>query len=70
MGYLRTRLREFVVDERGEDLVDYMLLGAVIGLAGAAAFQTLMGAMNGAYDSRETHINSIWVTPEPTGGGS
>jgi Flp pilus assembly pilin Flp len=67
MGNVRTLLREFVNDERGEDLVDYMLLGGVIGLAGAAAFQFLMGSLQGAYNSRETNINSIWKTPEPSG---
>jgi Flp pilus assembly pilin Flp len=70
MSDLQALLREFVVDDRGVDLVDYMLLGGVIGLAGAAAFQALTGAMQGAYNSRETHINSIWVTPDPSGGGS
>jgi Flp pilus assembly pilin Flp len=57
--------RSLLEDERGQDLIEYALLSATIGLAGIAVFNTLGGAMLTAYTNWNTATPAIADMPEP-----
>jgi len=57
-------------DEQGQDLIEYALLTAVIGLAGVAVFGLLLGVISNTYGSQEGAVNDRWVPSDPGAGGS
>lgn len=57
-------------DERAQDLIEYALLTAVIGFAGAAVFGVILGVISNTYGSQETAVNDRWVPSDPAAGGS
>ena len=66
----RSIVRRLLADDAGQDLVEYALLTAAIGLAGAAIFPVLLSSIATAYTNWGGNVNSIWVPPAPSGGGS
>lgn len=60
-----TRLLICLLDERGEDLIEYALLGATIAFVGVAAFNALGVAMNSSYASWDTAAQDLWEIPDP-----
>ena len=67
------RFAAFLADDHGQDLVEYALLAAFIGIAGWAILLTIPNTMATAYtnwQSPTTGVPSLWQPPEPTGGGS
>ena len=71
MSVLRWRrgLLAFWLDERGQDLIEYALLTASIGLAGAATWPLVEGAIGAAYRALDANTQSLWEPPPPSGGG-
>ena len=63
---MRRRLLEFVRDERGQDVVEYALLTASIGLAGAAAWPLVVDAIGNTYAQFDTNTQGLWETPNPS----
>jgi Flp pilus assembly pilin Flp len=51
-------------DDRGQDIVEYTLLGATVALASLALMNLLPGIMNAVYVSWDTVTQSIWY-PDP-----
>jgi len=64
MALLRALSRLFH-DERGQDLIEYALLSAAIGLAGVAVFNVTGGVMQTAYTNWVTAANTAADMPEP-----
>ena len=64
----RTLLRRWLTEDEGQDLLEYVLLGATIGFAGVLAFNFLSDAMNGTYASWDTAVQSdeLVEVPDPT----
>jgi Flp pilus assembly pilin Flp len=62
--------RRFLLEERGQDLIEYALLTAVIGFAGLAVFDVLRAAIGTTYASWEASTNDLWQPPDPIGAGS
>ena len=65
-------ITRFAADDGGQDLVEYALLAAFIGVAGWAVLMTLPGVMGDTYDSwvNPNNPNSVpgrWDPPEPAG---
>ncbi len=60
-------VRALVADERGQDLVEYALLGTFVGLVGVAAFSSLETAIQNTYATWNTNNNSNWQMPAPGG---
>jgi Flp pilus assembly pilin Flp len=58
-------LRRFLKDERGQDLVEYGLLAAIIAIAGALILPQIAPKMNTAYQNWGTQVYNIWVPPPP-----
>ena len=66
-------LARFVGDDGGQDLVEYALLAAFIGVAGWAVLLTIPGVIGATYASWLDPTNGVpgkWDPPEPTGAGS
>ena len=58
-------MARLVVNDRGQDLIEYALLTAFIGLAGAAALNLVAASMNTTYDGWGTGINNLWEPEAP-----
>jgi Flp pilus assembly pilin Flp len=50
---------------RGNDLVEYALLGATIGLAAVAAWDAMGEAILAAYSSWGTSVQELWEPNDP-----
>jgi Flp pilus assembly pilin Flp len=65
---MRALFLRLLRDEDGQDIVEYVLLTAFIGLTGVAAFPLMLQAMGAAYQAWEGGMNSLWETPAPSAG--
>ena len=63
-------LRRLLAEEDGQDLIEYALLSAFIGLAGVAVFSGISSSMQTAYDSWEANANSTPLVEMPPPAGS
>jgi Flp pilus assembly pilin Flp len=59
-----------LADESGQDLVEYGLLGAIVGIASVVTWQLLASAVGSAYGATDSDVQGISAcTPNPGGGG-
>jgi Flp pilus assembly pilin Flp len=56
-------------DDRGQDLIEYALLTAAIGVAGAATWPLIEQSIGRAYRALDTNTQNLWEPPPPSGGG-
>lgn len=63
------RARRWLFDSRGQDLIEYALLSAAIGLAGWAGLNYLTSAMNSTYSSWDTTTQTCEVIELPCPAG-
>jgi hypothetical protein len=64
-------LARFIAEDGAQDLVEYALLAAFIGIAGWAVLMTLpnvMGATYGSWMDPTVGVPSRWDPPEPGAG--
>jgi len=64
-------LPRFIAEDGAQDLVEYALLAAFIGIAGWAVLMTLpnvMGATYGSWMDPTVGVPSRWDPPEPAAG--
>jgi pilus assembly protein Flp/PilA len=54
-------IQNFVADESGQDLIEYALVAALIGLASVATLKTVATAVQGVYTSITTALNAAVV---------
>jgi Flp pilus assembly pilin Flp len=62
-----------VADDQGQDVVEYALLAAFIGIAGYVALGAISGTVAAVYASwvdPAAGVPSLWDPPAPAGGGS
>jgi Flp pilus assembly pilin Flp len=59
-----TFVRRLWIDDRGQDLVEYLLLGATIALAGLAAMQAFPAMAGALYAGWDTAQQNLWY-PQP-----
>jgi Flp pilus assembly pilin Flp len=57
-------LQRVLTDDRGQDLVEYVLLGSLIAFAGLAAMQAFPGIASAVYASWDNAQQSLWY-PQP-----
>ena len=62
---MTTLLTRLLVDETGQDLIEYALLTGAIGLAGVVGVNLLGAAINATYTSWDTGVNNLWEVPAP-----
>jgi len=69
----RGLLARFGADDGGQDLIEYALIAAFIGIAGWAVLMTLPGVIGSTYASWLDPNNGVpgqWDPPEPASAGS
>jgi Flp pilus assembly pilin Flp len=69
---MRLHLRRLLLDESGQDLVEYMLLTTLIGIAAVVGVNALGDAVNFVYISWDTAMQdpAVVEVPDPVGAGS
>jgi Flp pilus assembly pilin Flp len=66
----RDLIARFVQDENGQDIIEYGLLAAFIGVVGILAWQSISGQISAHYTGWDTAIQTRSAcTPDPGGGG-
>ena len=60
-----TLLRRLWIDDGGQDLVEYVLLGATVALAGVAAMQAFPGIVSALYAGWDNAQQSLWYPQSP-----
>jgi Flp pilus assembly pilin Flp len=58
-------LERLFADRRGQDLVEYALLGASLALAGFLVMSTMDDVINAVYTSWDTATQAIWEPEDP-----
>jgi Flp pilus assembly pilin Flp len=70
VALVTTPIRELFVrfwsDEAGQDLIEYALLTATIGLAGATVWSVMDTAISSTYTSNVDGANEQWESPAPS----
>jgi Flp pilus assembly pilin Flp len=56
-----------ICDDRGQDVIEYALLTAAIGLAGVAAWPLITTAIGVNYQGLDTETQDLWEMPNPAG---
>ena len=54
-----------VLDDRGQDLVEYALLSGIVGLAGILVFPVIAGKMGAAYTTWQSGAQTAWEPCAP-----
>ena len=57
--------RRFLLDDSGQDLIEYGLLASIIGIAGALIFPSIKTAMGLRFSEWGTQVNNLWASPSP-----
>jgi Flp pilus assembly pilin Flp len=59
-----------LLDESGQDVVEYALLSAIVGIASILTWQALVTSVGNAYSGADADVQSLSAcTPDPGGGG-
>jgi pilus assembly protein Flp/PilA len=58
--------RRLLADERGQDLIEYALLAAIIGIAGSLALQQFSGKVGNAFTNWGGQAYNAWEPSAPT----
>lgn len=64
-----TMFTRLLVDDRGQDIIEYALLTAAIGIAGAVTWPLITDAIGAAYAAFDADTQAIWEVPDPGQGG-
>ncbi len=56
MKNLKQLLNNLVVDESGQDLIEYALVAALVGLGAVASMRTLANSINNAFSTVGTNL--------------
>jgi Flp pilus assembly pilin Flp len=65
----RSLVTRFVYDETGQDLIEYGLLAATIGIAGVLVFPLIQARLAPAFSGWGTAVQTICTPADPGGGG-
>lgn len=58
-----------IADDRGQDLIEYVLLTAIIGVAGLLVLSTLPTTMHTRYTNRNAAVQNAWQPCPPLPAG-
>jgi len=64
------QFRRLLLEDDGQDVVEYALLTAFIGFSGAAAWNAMRASLSGAYTGVSGSVWDLWEPADPVGGGS
>jgi Flp pilus assembly pilin Flp len=60
-------LAALIDDESGQDLIEYGLLTALIGLVTVGVWIAIQGRLGNYYVSLDGDVQNLWVSPDPGG---
>jgi Flp pilus assembly pilin Flp len=60
-----TAWRRLLCDEYGQDVIEYALLTASIGVMGVATWPAIVAAIGNAYQQLDTQTQDLWEVPDP-----
>lgn len=63
-------MRRLLRDERGQDIIEYVLLTAALGITSIAVWPIISASIGQSYQQLDTNTQDLWVPPNPAGGGS
>jgi Flp pilus assembly pilin Flp len=63
-------LRRLLLESDGQDLIEYALLTAFIGLVGAAAWSVMLTSVGNMFTNVSGVAWNPWEPADPVGGGS
>ncbi len=58
-----THWRRFWLDDDGQDLVEYALLTALVGLVGVTVWSTIVALIGARYTDYDTGVQGLWESP-------
>ena len=64
-----TMLRVFVLEETGQDAIEYALLAAIIGVAAILIWQQIAQEVGLAYVQADSDTQDLYCMPNPDGTG-
>ncbi len=68
---MNSGLRRLLVDDTGQDLIEYALLAGLIGTVSVLVWQVIGAGIGSGYIGWDSQVQSLSITPpEPSGGGS
>ena len=63
-------LRRAIADDLGQDVIEYALLGAMVGIASVLTWALLAIAVGDIYTAADSDVQGVSAcTPDPGGGG-
>ena len=62
---MRKLMAAFIRDDRGQDMIEYALLTATIGIAGIAAWTAVRTSIGTTYGAFNTGVWNLWESPNP-----
>lgn len=70
MRIMKKLLLHFIAEDSGQDLIEYALLSAFVGIVGIVAWSNISPKIGFAYQTWDTNVQAISAcTPDPGGGG-
>jgi len=67
---MNVMLRQAIADEAGQDVVEYALLGAIVGIGSIVTWQLVVTRVGNVYGAADTDVQGVSAcTPNPGGGG-
>jgi Flp pilus assembly pilin Flp len=58
-------IARFLADDSAQDLVEYALLGAFIGVVAVIVWANISTLIGLRYAEYNTDVNDLWASPEP-----
>ena len=62
---VRNLLLRFLFDDTGQDLIDYGLLAAGIGVVGILAWDTVRTTLGDKYEGWDSGVQDLWEPDDP-----
>ena len=66
-GTVTQLISRFLADESAQDLVEYALLGAFIGVVSVLVWQNIVSLLGDRYTDYNTNVPTLWEPPNPAG---
>ena len=63
-------IRRLLKDERGQDIIEYVLLTAALGVSSIAIWPLIAASIGQSYTTLDAQTQGLWMPPNPAGGGS
>ena len=65
-----TQFLRLLREDDGQDLVEYALLGAFIGVVSVLVWQSIVSLLGDLYTDYNTNVPQLWEPPDPAPSGS